>query len=201
MLREDLQIVSQRPSRFRASLTQYGVTGGSRKKLVVISNSASVWTYRPGLREYSVMPFAAFKKADSDIPTLGLVIGDFCLGDGLQFVEGLHSVTAANNAAVLSALGGMDITLSRETKAMKDHDDYVYSLTLTKQNLNYQFHVNTQTDALTRVDLTGTQNGTEFFCREDIQSITVQPPASNTVFVLNPPRGTAKIAASSMNPF
>lgn len=192
LLREDLQIISRRPGRFRASLTQYDTTGGSRKKLVVISNGASVWTYRPGLRQYSVSTLPAFEKDDSDIPTLGLVIGGFYLGEGHPLVEGMHSVTPANNDAVLTILGSMGITLSRETKSMRDHDEYVYSLTLTKQNLAYQFYVNTQTSALARVELTGTQNGTQFFYREDILSITPQTPAQSTAFVFTPPPGTTK---------
>ena len=183
LLREDLQITSHRPGRFHASLTQYDMTGGPQKKLVVVSNGASVWTYRPSLRRYSVSTLPAFEKADSDIPTLGLVIGGFFLGEGRPLVEGMHSVTPANNNAVLTVLGSMGITLSRETKAMRDYDEYVYSLTLTKQNLAYQFYVNTQTSALTRVDLTGTQDGTQISYREDILSLTSQPPSPGTVFV------------------
>ena len=201
LLREDLQIISRRPGRFHASLTQYDMMGGPQKKLVVVSNGVSVWTYRPGLREYSVMPLAAFKKADSDIPTLGLVIGGFYLGEGRPFVEGLHSVTAENNAAVLAVMNGMDITLARETKAMRDQDDYVYSLTLTKQNIAYRFYVNTQTGILTRVDLTGTQNGTQFSYREDIQSIALQPPVPGATFVFTPPPGAVNAAGVAINPF
>ncbi len=196
LLREDLQIISHRPGRFHASLTQYDMTGGPQKKLVVVSNGASVWTYRPGLRRYSVSTLPAFEKADSDIPTLGLVIGGFFLGEGRPLVEGMHSVTPANNDAVLTILGSMGITLSRETKSMRDHDEYVYSLTLTKQNLAYQFYVNTQTGTLTRVDLTGTQDGTQFFYREDILSIAPQPPAPNATFVFNPPLGAIKTPAA-----
>lgn len=200
LLREDLQIVSRRPGRFRAVLTQYDMTGGPQKKRVVVSNGASVWTYQPGLRQYSAMPFAAFKKADSDIPTLGLVIGGFFLGDGRQFVEGLHSITPANNAAVLSVLGRMDITLARETKSVKDQDDYVYSLSLTKQNLAYRFYVNTQTGALTRVDLTGSQDGTDFSYREDILSLTPQPPLPNSAFAFTPPPGAVKAFTAPIHP-
>ncbi len=201
LLREDLQIISRRPGRFRALLTQYDMTGGPQKKLVVISNGASVWTYRPGLGLYSVMSLPAFKKADSDIPTLGLVIGGFYLGEGRPLVDGFHAITPTNSAAVLSVLGSMDVTLSRATKSVKDQDDYVYSLTLAKQNLTYQFYVNTQTGALTRVDLTGSQNGTQFFYREDIQNITPQPPLPNAAFVFTPPPGAVKAAAVSINPF
>lgn len=200
LLREDLQIVSRRPGRFHASLTEYDMAGGPQKKRVAVSNGASVWTYRPGLRRYSVATLPAFEKADSDIPTLGLVIGGFYLGEGHPFVEGLHSVTAENNAAVLSVMSSMGIALSRETKSAKDHDDYVYSLTLTKQNLAYQFYVNTQTGTLTRADLTGTQDGIRISYREDIQSLTPQPPAPLSAFTFTPPTGTVKVADVSANP-
>ena len=200
LLREDLQTLSRRPGCFRALLTQYGMTGGLQKKLVVVSNGAAVSTYRPGLRQYSVMSLAAFKQADSDIPTLGLVIGGFYLGEGRPLVEGVHSITSTNSAAILSVLGSMDVSLSCRTKAMKDHDDYVYSLTLTKQNLAYQFYVNTETGALTRVDLTGTQDGTDFSYREDILSITPQPPLSKSAFTFALPPGAGKTHTTPLNP-
>jgi len=201
VLQEDLQILSRRPGRFHASLIQYDASGGPQKKLAVVSNGVSVWTYRPGLRQYSVLTLPAFKQADSDIPTLGLVIGGFYLGDGHPFVEGLRSVTAANNAAVLSDLSRINITLARQTKSVGNQDDYVYSLSFTKQNLKYQFYVNTQTGALTRVDLMGAQGDIEVSYREDIQSITPQPPAPNATFVFTPPPGVAKAADVSINPF
>ena len=201
LLREDLQIISRRPGRFHASLTQYDTTGGPQKKLVVISNGVSVWTYRRGLRQYSVSTLTTFEKADSSIPTLGLVIGGFFLGEGRPLVEGMHSVTPANNDAVLTVLGSMGITLGRETKSMRDHDEYVYSLTLTKQNLAYQFYVNTQTGTLTRVDLVGTQDGTQISYREDILSLTSQPPAPGTTFVFTPPNGAVKSSTNPINPF
>lgn len=192
LLREDLQTLSRRPGRFHVLLAQYDMTGALQKKQVVVSNGASVWTYRPGLRRYSVSTLPAFEKADSDIPTLGLVIGGFYLGEGRPLIEGMHSVTPANNDAVLTILGSMGITLSRETKAMRDHDEYVYRLTLTKQDLAYQFYVNTQTGALTRVDLAGTQDGTQFSYREDILSLASPPSVPAATFVFTPPPGAIK---------
>ena len=94
-LREDIQLVCRYPNRFRAVLTQGDASGnsqksgGSQKKLVVVSNGTLVWMYRPGLAEYSVTSFAAWKQADNDIPTLGLVIGGFYLGAGRPLVPGV----------------------------------------------------------------------------------------------------------------
>ncbi len=201
VLSEDLQITSRRPGSFHAALIQHASAAGPQTKLEVVSNGAAVWTYRPGLRRYSVMTLAAFKKADSDIPTLGLVIGGFDLGDGRPLVEGIHSITATNSADVLAALGSIGVTLSRDTKSFGGQDDYVYSLALTRQKLVYKFYVNSQTGTLARVDLAGTEDGIQVTYREDIQSITLQPPVRPSMFTFAPPFGTVKVADVSINPY
>jgi outer membrane lipoprotein-sorting protein len=201
MLHEDLQIVSRYPNHFRATLTQYDTQGGFRKKLIVVSNGALVWTYRPGLRQYSVVSLASWKKADNDIPTLGLVIGGFYLGDGRPLVQGFHSITPTNSADVLAVLNQMDVTLSRQIKASGDQDDYVYRLTLAKQSLAYKFYVNSQTNALTRVDLSGTQDHTDFSYREDIARISPRTAAASSTFIFSPPAGTTKTAIVTTDPF
>ncbi len=200
MLREDIQLVCRYPNRFRAMLTQYDSSGGPQKKLVVVSNGTLVWTYRPGLAEYSVTSLAAWKKADNDIPTLGLVMGGFYLGSGRPLVQGVHSITPANSAQVQAVLQQMEISLSRQVKSAGGQDDYVYSLTLAKQDLAYQFYVGSQTNALTRVDLAGTQNNIQFSYREDVTRIAPYPAVSASIFVFVPPPGTIKTAAVSVNP-
>lgn len=201
MLHEDLQIISRYPNRFHATLTQYNTHGGPRKKLVVVSNGSLVWTYRPGLHQYSVMSLASWKKADNDIPTLGLVIGGFYLGDGRPLVQGFHSITPTNSADVLTVLNQMDVTLSRQVKASGDQDDYVYRLMLSQQNLAYGFYVNSQTNALTRVDLSGTQAHTDFSYREDIIQISPLTAVAGSTFIFSPPSGTTKTAVVDTFPF
>ncbi len=200
MLREDIQLVCRYPNRFRATLTQYDSADGPQKKLVVVSNGTLVWTYRPGRAEYSVTSLTAWKKADNDIPTLGLVMGGFYLGAGRPLVQGVHSITPANSAQVQTVLQQMEISLSRQVKSAGDQDDYVYSLTLAKQDLAYQFYVGSQTNALARVDLVGTQNNIQFSYREDVTRIAPDPAASPSTFVFAPPPGAIKTAAVSMNP-
>jgi len=200
-LREDLQIVARYPNRFRASLTQYDTHGGPKKKLVIISNGALVWTYRPGLRRYSVMPYADWKKTDNAIPTLGMIIGGFYLGEGRPLVQGFHSITSANSADVLSVLSGMDVSLSRQIKSVGNQDDYVYSLMLSKQDLAYQFYVGSQTGRLTRLDLAGTQDNTDVTYREDIKQISSRPVISTATFAFAPPPGVTQTAVVSIDPF
>ncbi len=201
VFREDLQITARRPGRFRAELTQYDAAGGAPKKMTVISNGATVWTYQPGSKRYSASTFAAFEKTDSDVPTLGMVIGGFYLGEGRSLVQGMHSITLTNSAEVIAALQDMDVTITRQTKSVGGSDDYVYSLTLTKQALAYKFYVNTQTGALVRLELTGRQDGVEFNYREDIARIMPASPQPPAAFTFTPPPGAVKAASVPITPF
>lgn len=200
-LREDLQVTSRYPGRFRAALTQYDAHGGPQKKLTVVSDGQKVWTYRPGLQQYSITSLAAWKTASSDIPALGLIVGGFYLGDGRPLVQGFSSITPTNSADVLSALGTLDVALSRQTKSVGNQDDYVYSLILAKQDFAYQFYVDTQTGKLTRIDLAGTEDGTEFSCREDIAQISSHPPLPASFFVFVPPPGAAEVPPGTFRTF
>ena len=200
-LREDLLVVSRRPGHFHSLLTQYASPAGPQAKLEVVSNGALVWTYRPETRKYSVTTLAAFKKSGSDIPTLGLAIGGFSLGDGRPLVEGFQSISGTNSAEVLAMLAGSGVQITRVTKSVGGQDDYVYSILLTDQNLLYKFYVSSQTAALVRVDLSGTDSGIEMTYREDIQSLMPLPPAPASAFVFAPPPGTLKVPVVSVNPY
>lgn len=201
MLREDIQLVCLYPNRFRAVLTQYDSSGGPQKKRVVVSNGTLVWTYRPGLAEYSVTRLADWKKADNDIPTLGLIMGGFYLGSGRPLVQGFHSITPANSAQVQTVLQQMEISLFRHVKSVGGQDDYVYSLMLAKQDLAYQFYVGSQTNALARIDLIGAQGNIQFSYREDVTRIAPDTTIPASAFVFVPPPGVVKTSAVSVNPF
>ena len=200
-LREELLVTSHYPGHFHAVITQYASAAGPQTKLEVVSNGVSVWTYRPGTRTYGVMPLAAFKKADSDIPTLGLAIGGFSLGDGRPLIEGFQSITGTNSAEVLTMLAGSGVQITRVTKSVGGQDDYLYSIILADQNLTYKFYVNSQTSALARVELSGTDGGIRMTYREDIQSLLPLPAASTPTFVFAPPLGTLKVPLVSVNPY
>ena len=197
-LRENIQIVCRYPNRFRAELTQYDSLGRPQKKLLVVSNGTLVWTYRPGLAQYSVTSLAAWKYSDSEISTLGLIIGGFYLGAGRPLMQGFHSITPSNSAQVQTVLQQMEISLSRQVKSAGGQDDYVYRLTLAKQNLAYQFYVGSQTDTLARVDLTGIQNRIQFSYREDVTRIVPSLILPASAFVFAPPPGTTQTAAVSV---
>ena len=199
--REKVAITALRPKRFHAALTQIDAQGVPQKRLVVISDGTTVWTDQPSLRQYSVTSFRAFKAADSDIYTLGLIVGGFYLGDGYPLLQGFHSLTPANSADVLAALSKMDVTLSRHAETAANQDAYVYRMVLAKQNLAYQFYVNTETNKLTRIDLSGTDNGLQIGFREDVAQMTPQATIAKSTFQFIPPAGTTKAASVSVNPF
>lgn len=200
-LREDLQITSRHPGHFHAVITQYASAAGPQTKLEVISNGVLVWTYRPGSRQYSVMTLAAFKKADSDIPALGLAIGGFSLGDGRPLVEGFQSITGKNSAEVIAMLAGSGVQITRITKSVGGQDDYVYSIIPADQNLVYKFYVNSQTSVLARVELSGTDSGIQMTYREDIQNLLIVPPVPASTFVFVSPPGTLKTDTVTINPY
>ncbi|MGI4787295.1 MAG: hypothetical protein ACRYFS_00450 [Janthinobacterium lividum] len=200
-LREDLQIIARRPSRYHVKLIQYNAAGTTAKQLAVVWNGINVWTYQPSTHRYSITSLQGFEDADSDIPTLGLIVGGFYLGDGRPMIQGFHNLTADNSADVLAALSKMDITLSRQAQSVKGHDDYVYSMTLVKQNLAYQFYVDTQTNKLTRIDLTIAQDGLQITFREDIARIGSLSILPKSAFVFLPPLRTSQAASVSATRF
>ncbi len=201
MLRENIQLICRYPNCFRATLTQFDASGGPQRKLVVVSNGMLVWTYRPGLAQYSVTSLAVWKKSDSEIPTLGLVLGGFYLGAGRPLVQGFRSITPSNSAQVQATLRQMEISLSRQVKSAGGQDDYVYRLTLAKQDVTYQFYVGSQTSVLARVDLAATQNNIQFSYREDVTHIVPNAAVSAFTFIFVPPPGTVKTASVSANLF
>ena len=200
-LREDLQITARHPGQFHAEITSLDAQSGPKKRMSVVSNGANVWTYRPGLRQYSVMSVPAFQAAASDVPTLGLIVGGFYLGAGRPMVQAFRSITPGNSAEVLAALNTLEITLSRHAQSVANQDDYVYQMVLAKQNLTYEFYVNSQTNMLNRVELTGTQNSLQITYREDITQIAPQSAVTKSTFTFLPPPGTSKAASVSLDHF
>ncbi len=200
-LREDLQIVSRRPGLFRSKIVQHASVFGPQTRLEVVSNGLSVWTFRPGQRRYSVSTPAAFKGADEDVSTLGLAVGGLSLGEAGSLADAFQSITPSNSADVASLLAEQGVLLSRTTQSAAGMDDYVYSLTLPKQNLTYKFYVSTQSSALVRIDLAGIYGGIQATYREDIASLTSQPPPPPSTFVFTPPPGAAKFPVVPVNPY
>lgn len=198
---EDLQITARLPAHFRVHLTRFTAKGAPIKPLLVVSNGADVWTYQPSVHQYSMTSFPVFGAVNNHIPTLGLIVGNFYLGDGRSLVQGFRSLTPENSADVLAALGKMNIALSCHAQSVKGHDDYVYSLTLAKQRVTYRFYVDTQTENLRRVDLNITGADTQITFHEDIIDIASLSSIPKTTFAFAPPQGTIKAGTVSTNPF
>ena len=199
--REQAHIIAKRPGRFHADLTQMAADGTPQVRLTVISNGIQVWTYRPGTRQYSVTTYKAFQAANNDVTALGLAIGGFFLGEGHQLTTGFQGLTASNTADVLTALKGMDITLSSKAQSANGEDDLIYQMALLQQGLTYQFAVDSQTDTLRRVELAGTQKSVQIAFKENIKQIAPTADVSKATFQFMPPAGAVKVKTLSVDPF
>ena len=199
--REEAHIIAKRPGRFRAELTQFSADNTPQQRLLVVSNGVTVWTYRPGTRQYSVTTFKAFEAANNDVTALGLAVGGFFLGDGHQLTEGFQSLTRDNSAEVLNVLAGLGVTLSSKMQAGNDEDDLAYRMALTKQGLNYRFIVNSDGNALRQVELAGTQKGVQIAFKEQITQLVPLTIVPKTTFTFTPPPGAVKVATLSVDPF
>jgi outer membrane lipoprotein-sorting protein len=199
--REKFLITAHRPEEFYAERTQIDAQGIPQKRLTIVSNGTKVWTYDPGRRKYSVTSVKKFTAQQNEVSALGLIVGGFYIGDGYPLLQGFQSLTQGNSADVLAALAEGGITISRRTETADGQDDYVYGVTLTQKKMAFQFYVNTQTQVLSRVDLTGTDNSLKFTFREDIAQITLQPAITKSTFVFTPPPGAFKVPDVSADPF
>ena len=199
--REEAHIIAKRPGRFRAELTQFSADNTPQQRLVVISNGVTVWTYRPGTRQYSVTSFKAFEAANNDVTALGLAVGGFFLGDGHQLTQGFQGLTRSNSADVLSVLTGLGVNLSSRIQAGSDEDDLAYLMTLTQQGLTYRFIVNSSGDALRQVELMGAQKGIQIAFKEKISRLAPLTTVPKDTFTFTPPSGTVKVATVSVDPF
>jgi len=199
--REQARIVAKRPGHFRAELTQFSADNAPQQRLVVISNGATVWTYRPGTHQYSVTSFKAFEAANNDVTALGLAIGGFFLGDGHQLAQGFQGLTRANSADVLTALDATGVSLSAKVQSGNNEDDLAYRMTLTRQGLTYRFLVDSAGGALRQVELAGTQKGVQIAFKEQITQLVPLVTVPKDTFTFTPPPGAAKVATVSVDPF
>ena len=199
--RERANVIAKRPGHFRAELTQFSADNTPQQRLVVVSNGATVWTYRPGTRQYSVTTFKAFEAANNDVTALGLAIGGFFLGDGHQLTQGFQGLTRSNSADVLTALDATGVTLSAKMQAGNNEDDLAYRMALTRQGLTYRFLVDAAGGALRQIELVGTQKGVQIAFKEQITRLVPLASVPKNTFTFTPPPGTAKVATVSVDPF
>ena len=199
--REEARLVAKRPGRFRATLTQFSADNTPQQRLLVISNGVTVWTYRPGTRQYSISTLKAFEAANNDVTALGLAVGGFFLGDGHQLAQGFQGLTKSNSADVVTALAGMGVLLSSKMQAGNDEDDLAYRMTLTKQGLTYQFLVNSADGTLRQIELAGAQKGVQIGFKEQVAHLLPLTTVAKTTFTFTPPPGAVQVTTLPVDPF
>ncbi len=199
--RQNAHILARAPGRFCAELSPVGTDGTPRPKLVVVSDGLRVWTYKPGQRAYSVVSRQAFVDADNDVTALGLAVGGFFIGDGRELAVAFRDVTKGNSAAVLSALSDTGVTLTARPQSLGGVDYFVYQMNLGKQGLAYVFYVDSQTNVLKRIDLTGKTDGMKIAFEETLTSLSIPASVPPDTFTWTAPPGAKKSAAVTVDPF
>lgn len=199
--RQTAHILARRDGRFRAELSPTGEDGTPRPKLLVVSDGKRVWTYRPGLRAYSVVTRQAFEDANDDVTALGLLVGSFFLGDGYDLSEGFRDITPKNSGAVLEGLADAGVILTAKAQSVGGVDYFVYRMLLQKQDLSYLFYVDSQTNTLRRIDLSGKTRGIQIAFQEKLTTLRVPVSVPASTFLWTPPPGTKKSAAVMVDPF
>ncbi len=199
--RQNVHILARSPGRFRAELSPVGVDGTRRPKLLVVSDGLRVWTYKPGQQAYSVVSRKAFDNANDDMTALGLAVGGFFIGDGRELAEAFRDITKDNSTAVLSALADAGVTLTSKAQSVGGADYFVYHMTLGKQGLAYVFYVDSQTNALKRIDLTGKTGGMQIALEETLTTLRAPASVPPGTFTWSPPPGAKKSAAVTVDPF
>ena len=199
--REQAGIIAKRPGKFRADVTQLAADGTPQRRLVVISDGVKVWTFRPGMRQYTVTSAKTFHAANNDMTALGLAQGGFFLGDGHDMAKGLQAITKESSPQALQMLAGMGIGLTGRVMSVDGQDEFVYRMVLSRQGLSYQFFIDPATAALKRIELTGKQNGVSLEFWETVGELKVPATVAKTTFQFSPPTNAVKVASLSVDPF
>ena len=194
-----LEVIAQRPGRFRITGTRVNDQGVAQQKFVLVSNGAKVWTYAPGTNKYSVMPLAAFSSSDDAFLMEGL-LASFYLDAGKDIASLAQGLNSGDRAATLLDMKKQGVAFTRQPPSADSPDETVYRMAISKGGYNVFFHANSHTGQLTRFELTGTSDGTQIAMREDVTQISSLSSVPKGTFYFMPPAGAVRTAHVSVGP-
>ena len=198
--RERLRITARKPNQFRSDITLIRPDGKPGARYVVVADGGRVWTYRPGLAQYSVSSRAAFESRDNDFPALGLYAGALFLSDGgvVPAFAGPSSQDAAQTMAGLRALG---MTLTSRAQTAGNVEYRVYTLNMGRDSFTYKFYVLPQTASIAQVEMNTRQQSLEMQVLERVTSSAPGVAPSASLFRFSPPPGTSRVEQINIQPF
>lgn len=198
--RERIRITAQRPNKFHSEITLLRPNGGVGARYVVVSDGSRVWTYRPGLGQYSVASRAEFENRDNDFPALGLYAGALFLSDA-SAVTAFTGTASQDSAQTQTALRSMGMTLTSQTTKLDNADYQVFKLNMGKGGFTYTFFVHPQSAALTLVEMKTRQEPLEMQVMERVNRSSTLSLPSDSLFRFTPPPGARKVAQIAIQPF
>ncbi len=194
-----LDVIAQRPGRFRITATRVSDQGAAQQRFVLVSNGVKVWTYAPGTNRYSVRTLAAFDNRDDNFLSEGLVTS-FYVGEGQDFIALLHSLNAGDSAGTLLEIRKSGGVLTQQPPSAGSPEETIYQLAIPKDKFSFYFHASTRTGQLTRFGLMGSGDGAQVTMQEDIAQISSLPSVPISTFYFAPPPGAVRAANVSVSP-
>lgn len=187
---ERLDVTTKLPGKFRSEITMLNPDGKPGPKIILVADGQKVWTYRPGLKQYSVVTLAQFSKTSDDLPALALLCG---------IVGSLKSDKDDITDPASWDRRGTTMTVTNET--VQETPYRLFTLKAVKEGYTFRFHVDPATGLIRRVSLGGKENGMDFSVTETVERQEAVAAPDPSLFRFTPPRGTKKVAKVAVGPF
>ncbi len=182
--KQSITVMGAFPDKFRAEIAVLNQDGTPGARYLVVGDGLKAWTFRPGTNQYRVRSLSAFRAANDDMPSLGILCGL------------VSSVPEFGDLAVLK-LGGGTVQVSDDAASGAK----TFHIGMGKGGPLMAFAVDPQTAAFTRLSLNGKDAGSTFDITETVSEFSVTPQSAAGIFVWSPPKGAAKVAALPIGPF
>ncbi len=198
--RERIRITARKPNQFRSDVTLIRPDGQPGARYLVVCDGSHVWTYRPGLGQYSVSSREAFENRDNDFPALGLYAGALFLSNAgvVAAFTGDSSRDAEQTRAGLSAMG---MTLNSRAQTVGNVEYRVYTLNMGRDSFTYKFYVLPQTASIAQVEMKTRQQSLEMQVGERVTGSAPGIAPSASLFRFSPPAGARRVDQINIQPF
>jgi outer membrane lipoprotein-sorting protein len=176
------KIISVAPDKFRAELNFLAPDGSFAKKYVVVSNGATVWIYRPDLKQYSTTSYEQFNNSDQ---VLWLGISSFMGYPSPADIQELQQ----------------DRNLKKSVQKLAGKDYFVYESFNREGQYSLSMVVNPANQEMQEFRMTGKEQEMDILMQETIANRSKYQQVDRKVFEFVPPQGTTMIRDLKVEPF
>ena len=196
--RQRMDVTVKRPNRFRSEVTMLKADGSPGGRYVVVSDGATVWVHRPGMKRYAVVPRARFEAARDDLAVLGLV-GLLFFND--ELLGGISAMTPENKEAVLTDLTKAGMRLSGTKESVGGIDYSAFTLEMPREGITMRFFVEPRNATIRQMEMTIKDKTSDIVIKETVRSQTPAPALTTSTFRFTPPRGNKQVKELPVEPF